>query len=461
MKRRMVPMLAAIVLAPLSANAADPAVPMAVEPYQWDSGVFENPGEKMIEAAPGMVSWSGTRWIRVHLGESNLGAASYVVLTSAFDGQEQALDAETLAAWSGVSAAFHGDAVTVALHVAPGEKGVFVRVTGVTVPLEQPGDPGDQPAPRTICGATDDRVAIVDNRVGRLPGSGCTGWLVSNGAVLTAGHCGVAVGHVLEFNVPASTANGNLVTANVNDQYPVTSVSTVVNGGAGNDYQVLGIGPNSMTKNRAHVVNGFFRMVNTTPANGATVRVTGFGVDNTPAGPGGPGAACCDSDNDSVCEFNCNSATQTEQTHAAAYSGLSGSTHQYVVDTMPANSGSPIIWEAFGVTIGIHTFGSCTSSGGTNGGTSFGLIGLRNAIRDFPGPLAIYVDGGVSGLPTNGGVFEPYNHVWQGVSAVQNGGIVSIVKGNYPASSGETFIAGGGFKAMTLEAPVGTVTIGN
>jgi V8-like Glu-specific endopeptidase len=294
-----------------------------------------------------------------------------------------------------------------------------------------------------------------------LPQSGCTGWLVSNGAVLTAGHCPVAVGDVLEFNVPASNANGTINSANVNDQYPVTSISTVVNGGLGNDYQVLAIGPNSITKSRAHVVNGFFRMVNTTPANGSIIRVTGFGLDNAPNGTGGVGAACCDIDGDSVCDNNCNSASQTEQTHTATYAGLTGTSHTYTVDTTPANSGSPIIWEAFGVTIGIHTNGGCTSTGGSNSGTAFGSVGLRNAIRDFPGPLAIYVDAGVSGLPQNGGVFEPYTHVWQAVSAVQNGGIVSIVKGNYPASSGETFIAGGGFKAMTLEAPVGTVTIGN
>lgn len=53
-------------------------------------------------------------------------------------------------------------------------------------------------------------------------------------------------------------------------------------------------------------------------------------------------------------------------------------------------------------------------------------------------------------------------HLFQvAVAAGPDGGQVAIVKGSYPASAGNTFTAGGDGKAMTLIAPVGTVTIGN
>ncbi len=444
-----------IVLAPIAAFGQAP-VPMAEEPFSADLGAHENSTTEFLVIPAVQVSRPGVHWLRVHLKDVHLGERSFVVLRSVLDGEEQALDAETLAAWSHVSAAFHGDAVEVELHVAPGESNIYARVTGLTVPVAEAGR--DLPDPRSICGATDDRVASTEPRVGRLPATGCTGWLVSNGAVLTAGHCGVAVGDVLEFNVPASSANGVINAAAVANQYPVTAIATVVNGGVGNDYQLLRLGPNSMNQDRAHVSRGFYRMVQTTPANGTTMRVTGYGLDNSPVGTGGMGAACCDTNGDSVCEFNCNAASQTLQTHTGGYAGLTGgTTHRYSVDTMPANSGSPIIWEAFGITIGIHTHGGCTSSGGSNAGTAFAVAALRNALQAFPGANAVFLDSGISGLPQNGGIFEPYVTMSQASAGVANGGIISIVAGSYPGA----ITLGTGFKAMTLQAPVGTVTIGN
>jgi len=60
-----------------------------------------------------------------------------------------------------------------------------------------------------------------------------------------------------------------------------------------------------------------------------------------------------------------------------------------------------------------------------------------------------------------GTVFRPFDTVALGVAGVPNGGVVSIVEGSYPASAGNTFTAGADGKQMTLEAPVGEVTIGN
>ncbi len=460
--RRIALVILAALLVRTSVLMANAPVPMALEAYHLDLGTHDNTGDRFIVVPPVVVTRPGVHWMRVHFSEVELGAASYVVLSSVLDGQEQILDAPTLAAWSYGSAAFHGDSVQVELHVAPGDKGVHLSVLNLTIPILEPG--GEVPEARSICGANDDRVASSDSRVGRLPATGCTGWLVSNGAVLTAGHCGVAVGDLLEFNVPASSANGVTDASNANDQYPITAIAAIANGGIGNDYQVLRLGPNTANGDRAHVSRGFFRMVQTTPTLGNAIRVTGYGLDNVPAGTGGAGAACCDPDGTGSlpCGFDCNSSSQTEQTTTGAFvSFTGGNTHNHSVDTMPANSGSPMIWEAFGVTIGIHTNGGCTSSGGSNSGTAFAATPLRNALQAFPGSNAVFLDSGVSGLPQNGGIYEPYINLSQASAGVVSGGIISMVAGTYPAAAGNAITLGSGFKAMTLEAPVGAVTIGN
>ena len=61
----------------------------------------------------------------------------------------------------------------------------------------------------------------------------------------------------------------------------------------------------------------------------------------------------------------------------------------------------------------------------------------------------------------NGSVFRPRSTVTDAVTNVVNNGLVVIVEGSYSKAAGNTFIAGDDGKAMTLLAPVGTVTIGN
>ncbi|TQV77584.1 hypothetical protein FLL45_04535 [Aliikangiella marina] len=53
---------------------------------------------------------------------------------------------------------------------------------------------------------------------------------------------------------------------------------------------------------------------------------------------------------------------------------------RYTADTTGGNSGSPIIDEATGEAVGIHSHGGCSSSGGNNNGTSFFNTALWNAI---------------------------------------------------------------------------------
>jgi V8-like Glu-specific endopeptidase len=417
------------------------------------------------------------RWVRVRLADARLGAASYVVLRSVQDGQWQRHDAASLPVWSNCSAVFNGDAVEIELHVAPGDSDVFVAVDRIWEPKVN----RDAPAPggsgtRSLCDDDDDRVPSDDSRVGRIwfcgadrdcsdntPG-GCTGWLVANGAALTAGHCPIQAADLIEFDVSPSTPNGRAVAGDPNRQYPIIAVQSQ-NGGAGLDWAVFTLGPNSTTGLRAHIAQGWFRMTDIHPAEDDTIRITGFGLDNRPAGTGGANADCCDFDDDGDCDLNCNSASQTRQTSSGRYDAFAGTIHEYVVDTLPGNSGGPIIWEDwFGWTIGIHTHGGCDSilDGFDNEGTAFALNALEDALNDVWSNV-VYVDSAPTpiGLIEIGRVFRPFRDVAGAVAAVPDGGTVYLVPASYPAASGNVFTAGDDGKAMTFLAFVGAVTIGD
>ena len=431
------------------------------ESYQLESLQFENHLDVTDGIRVGIVQMPGSAWMRVHIGEYDLGKASYLTLT-ALDGQEQRFDAKSLEDWYHWSAFFNGDEVEVTLHVAPGDTGVYVKIDRVMTPGPD-RDLGESGQVASICNDFDDRGGSGDPRVGRSPG--CTAWLISNGAVLSAGHCPITAGAVVEFNVPASLANGANVAAAVTNQYPINVGSLrFENNGVGEDWAVFGLNRNATTQLRAHDVQGFFYVTWENPDIDTTLRITGFGLDNIPAGPGGPGSACCDVGSDGTCDSNCNATSRTQQSTTGRLDDIEDSIIEHDVDTMPANSGSPIIWDEFGeYTIGIHTAGGCDDffSGYNNHGTNFSRVPLALAVSNFPGPNTVYVDWADVGLPISGNIFEPFRTVSQAVAGVADGGIISVVPGSYPRAAGNTFTAGADGKAMTFIAPVGTVQIGN
>jgi V8-like Glu-specific endopeptidase len=473
---------------------AQPApIPHHKEPYRMDSMVHEGL-EAQTASAFRQVMWvPHAAWLQIHFAEYNLGEQSFVTITSLTDGHAQRLDARSLPEWQNSTAYFNGDAVEVELHVAAGEKDIFIRIEEVTVGElvkdQRSRRPGFRPegatpsvaVPETICGATDNRVASNEPRVGRIVPIGCTGWIVSNGVILTAGHCTRGssppslAGQILQFNVPASQANGTIVNPPPQHQYPINNASvTFRDNGVGDDWAMFNTNRNANTQLLPVQAQGaFYRM--SRDDNPATVRVTGYGLD----GPG-PSQAC------PSCNFGRtgpgNADSQTQQTHAGpnrgeTTRGANRVSWNHQVDTQPANSGSPLIADDTTLTIGIHTHGGCTSAsrpsigsdfrGLNNSGTSFENDNLGNAIRDGqispfdpaavigPGANVRYVDRDhpVNVRLRDGSVFRPFNTLIDGVNAVPAGGIVSIVTGSY---SGISTIN----KAMTLTAPVGTVTIG-
>ncbi len=235
----------------------------------------------------------------------------------------------------------------------------------------------------TLCGP-DDRASSNDKRVGRLMPVGCTGWLIGNDLVLSAGHCDIGDAMaILEFQVPTSLPNGTTQPAHPNDQYPVLQATIKKQySGVGHDWAVFRVGPNSNTGQFPGAVQGacFKLSKNARPT---VVQVTGHGIDNTPLGATG----------------DRNQDSQTQQTENGAggssvhyfHSPTSGSYFRYTVDTMGGNSGSPVINNDDGLAVAIHTNGGCDSGG--NYGTAVDNDDLREAIKSFVGDLAlVYTD---------------------------------------------------------------------
>jgi hypothetical protein len=454
------------VLHGVAVDAADPAG--VTPPATDDAGAAHGVDRPAQPAYVVVIHAENTPWLRVRFGECNFGSESYVILTSRYDGHQQRLDSWSMPIWQNTSAGFNGGELEIALFVGPRDEGVFFKVEDVLV-----ADPEDFPLgfdpPETICNSVDNRVASSDQRVGRLFFGGCTGWLVHNGAALAAGHCGTPDGNVtglLEFNVPLSTSNGIPVLGSPDDQYPITGVVSFESDGEGADYAVFTVGPNSNTGLRAHIAQGFFHMTALVPSDGTLLRVTGYGVDPFPPGSGGAGADCCDWDDDDVCNSDCNSASRTQQTSTGACDDcLVGTAIEHTVDTMPANSGSPIIWESNGLAIGIHTNGGCDTifSDFDNAGTWLGYNPLKSALNNFLGNNVWWVDALSPNIPLfqTGGVLNAFDRVSEATAVVPDGGTIAIVAGNYTAANGNTLTAGADGRAMTLMAHVGIVRIGD
>ncbi len=434
-----------IVLLHVSSGLAQPAhIPMHREAYVLDSGKHDNLTKNSFLAYKDQIRAPGVPWLRLSFSEYYLGTASYVKMTSSEDGAWQRLDAKGLGQWQNSSAFFNGDEVKVELHVAPGDRGVFFRIKEIVVG-ERDAEVSEQ---KTLCDS-DDRVSSSDPRVGRIiqPDSSaiCTGWIASNGAHLTAGHCcdGIVL-FVLQFNVPASDCDGTVNHPGPEDQYAIDPGTVIWYHGPdfGQDWAIFGCFPNTNTGLLpVHAQGSFYRM--SRDHDPEYVRGTGYGTDMTPIG----------------CTGGFNGDNLTQQTDMGSFLGenVEGPDDviiEYTLDTEGGASGAPVEILDTGVTIGIHNGGyGCNPPLMGNLGTGFENDDLENVIQTFPGPAVVYVDRALFNPTQDGTVFRPFWFVTLGVNAVPSGGVVSIVTGSYNEAVTIN-------KAMRLEAPVGPVVIG-
>jgi V8-like Glu-specific endopeptidase len=342
------------------------------------------------------ISIPGAAWLQLRFSDVQLGPNGRLTIASA-EGDSQSFSQAALEAWGGLTAILNGSELRVTLTPGPGATEPIVgRIADIIIGLPH-ADPVSQrlisllggdldrfipeyvrratekdALPRAICGAIDDRVPSNNPRTGRIVPIGCTGWLTDRGVLLTAGHCAGPRMQTIEFNVGPSQADGTIVPPAVRNQYRVIADSVVTQTGGtaiGNDWTIFRVLPNTETGLLPEAAQGAtFQLSNT--ENPTNVRVTGFGVDG-PApnfGAGGPRDA----------------TNQTQQTHVGTLTensgGASSGTIRYDADTQPANSGSPVIVDGGNVAVGIHTNGGCTTTGGTNAGTSFRNQALWGAV---------------------------------------------------------------------------------
>ncbi len=333
-----------VLFLPVAAIAQTAPLSQRIDAYDLNSGRHDGQEAAISLVYQTTVQVAGAPWLRLRFINANLGSGSYLVVTSLLDGAEQRLDAAALAQWQNTSAFFNGDALDVRLYVAPGDSGVFVQMDEIAV--GENGNPQD-PDPATQCGPSDDRIASNDARQGRMLTIGCTAWLIGDGRFVSAGHCAASAGsaNTIQFNVPPSLPNGTLQHPGPEDQYTVNDPTIIfVNGGVGNDWAVFETFANAQTGLTALQAQGASYSL-AQDLGPAVIRITGYGVD------GG-------------------AANQTQQTHTGPNAGSSGTTMRYQTDTQGGNSGSPVIDEATGRAVGVHTHGGCTTGGGNNNGTS-------------------------------------------------------------------------------------------
>eukprot|EP00573_Skeletonema_grethae_P005131 CAMPEP_0201696978 /NCGR_PEP_ID=MMETSP0578-20130828/8914_1 /ASSEMBLY_ACC=CAM_ASM_000663 /TAXON_ID=267565 /ORGANISM="Skeletonema grethea, Strain CCMP 1804" /LENGTH=628 /DNA_ID=CAMNT_0048183025 /DNA_START=80 /DNA_END=1963 /DNA_ORIENTATION=+ len=307
----------------------------STHPYNYNSGD--------TKTATTVISIDQAPWIQLDLSGSELAAGG--VLTIVGDTATQVITAKDLAS-NAFSAVFDGSSVSIELsssgNVRGGGDTSRVEVSNVNVGLCK-----DELIGESICGDTDDRVPSTDVRMGRYNG-GCTAWLISEDAYITAGHCGT----------PTSSSRIHFVfgtgSAAPEDQYYV-DVSTYqgVNGGVGNDWGAGRFLPNSITGKLPGVAQsekcgtpgcGWFNLGSVpSTTSGNNIRITGYGVADV--------------------------ASQSQKTHVGALTTIGSTYLRYVPDTTGGNSGSPVIHEETGLAIGVHTHGGCSATGGSNQGT--------------------------------------------------------------------------------------------
>ncbi len=399
-------------------------------------------------------------WLQLVFGTVNLGENSYIVITSDFDQDQQFFNSQSIVEWMNHSAFFKGESVIVQLFVAPGDVNITAEIAELLA-----GEYADGIAvPLSLCGA-DNRIASgFPNIDGRLMPLGCTGWISAAGYYLTAGHCLDVTSanlQIMEFDVPASLANGTTQPAAVVNQYPVTYSSRVFqNVQIGDDWGIYNCGANSNTGlTPAEARRTYYHLSKDVAP--PTMRIRGFGTDETPPGTTG---------------FR-NAQNQTLQYNDGPSLGefiVSANRvyWEYQVDTEGGNSGSCIHGAGtpdFFTSVGIHTNAGCSATAG-NTGTGFEADDTETAMNNYWQTEIEFVDADHHLSSTIGTSVNPHQSLQTALSQANAGhgpGVAALeliqVAGSNNGSGGvyqQAISYSGATHGVVIRRSVGAVKIG-
>lgn len=336
--------VAALVLGASATRAQTPPPSVYTVPVGIASGTHDNASavEKMVWQRPVQVEHAS--WLKLRLSSAVLPGGSRIEITSFEDRLTQHLDQLAMNDWFPHSAYFNGDAVLVRLFAGPFTRGVSVAVEAAEIGI---------PPIRvdSICG-TDDRVLSNDKRVGRLMPAGCTAWIgTRHGLIFTAGHCAAKFAQIVQFNVPLSSSSGSKMHPPPDDQFPLIRIL----GGFANpnacDWAIYTPGQNGLQQLPLQRQGNYLRLATQMPAVNSTLRITGYGV-----------------------HFQKPTWNQVQKTVTGPFTGMGNGScgpylTRYLVDSINGDSGAPVIEEAGGTVVAVHSGGDCMGSIGANQGS--------------------------------------------------------------------------------------------
>ena len=149
---------------------------------------------------------------------------------------------------------------------------------------------------------------------------------------------------VIQFRVPDSTNNCNIVHPPVAEQFPITA-SLSVNGGVGNDWAVMTSGTNNLGQTAFERYGEFRPIASSPPGIGDALGIWGYGID-------------------SQC-----TRSQTQQTSGGSVTQVFSTYFRHNVDATFGNSGSGIIRD--GEILGIVTHCPCPNYATRVGNANF------------------------------------------------------------------------------------------
>lgn len=238
-----------------------------------------------------------------------------------------------------------------------------------------------------ICGKTDDRIPSFDSKVGRFvkegQRQGCGITLISDKCAITIGECAENRDYA-EFNVPASIAGIPQASAPEDIYYVKKGSAIFEKRGIGQQWAVVELEPNRVTKKLPGDVQGFYEVATGKYKNNEPIRVVGYGYGLNDTEYVRSGEVAPNTNGDVI--HYAQQVSYGKMVKAGIF--LIPSIIEHDADTSYGSWGAPVISENTNEVVGINTHGGCKAiymnpigARYTNSGTStFGTKKFKKAI---------------------------------------------------------------------------------